>query len=298
MGKRTRPTYSAHEVLVAQARSNPELWRLFAGLGLIVAVVIALNLAIFAFAAWVGSSAWAAGLLTGSTPFALLVLLASFAFVTVGVRLAVRQVHHRNLRSVLGPFPETLVQFWRVFRTLLLLGAVVAVLPPYDMGTELISNTPLATWLMFLPLSLAAVLIQTSAEEILFRGYIQQSLAARFRSPLIWIGVPSILFAAGHYAPGTAGSNAGLIALWSCMFGVLAADLTARAGTLGPAIALHFFNNIIALLFISLPDSLSSLALYVLPYDMSDTDVLRQWLLVDFAVMIVGWLAARLALRR
>jgi hypothetical protein len=82
------------------------------------------------------------------------------------------------------------------------------------------------------------------------------------------------------------------------MFGVLAADLTARAGTLGPAIALHFFNNIIALLFISLPDSLSSLALYVLPYDMSDTDVLRQWLLVDFAVMIVGWLAARLALRR
>jgi len=155
-----------------------------------------------------------------------------------------------------------------------------------------------STWIVLLPFAAGAVLIQTSAEEILFRGYLQQSLAARFRSPLIWVGVPSALFAAGHYAPGIAGDNALLVAVWSCVFGVLAADLTARSGTLGPAIALHFFNNVISLLIISLPDTLSGLALYLLPYDMSDGGMLRQWLWVDFGSMVVCWLTARLAIRR
>ena len=106
------------------------------------------------------------------------------------------------------------------------------------------------------------------------------------------------MFAAGHYAPGITGENAALVATWSCVFGLLAADLTARSGTLGPAIALHFLNNTVALLFISLPETLSGLALYLLPYDMSQTGLLRQWLFVDFAVMMVCWLTARLALRR
>ena len=75
------------------------------------------------------------------------------------------------------------------------------------------------------------------------------------------------------------------------------ADLTARAGTLGPAIAVHLVNNASALIFVSLPDSLSGLSLYTVPYSMSDTEQLRAWLVVDFALMIVGWLAARVAIR-
>ncbi len=47
-----------------------------------------------------------------------------------------------------------------------------------------------------------------------------------------------------------------------------------------------------------MPDSLSGLALYLTPFDMSDGAEVRAWLPVDFAMMIVSWLAARLALRR
>ena len=82
------------------------------------------------------------------------------------------------------------------------------------------------------------------------------------------------------------------------MFGVLTADLTARAGTLGPAIALHFINNVSAMLIVSLPDDLSGLALYVVPFSLEDTAAVRAWLPVDFALMIVFWLAARLAIKR
>ena len=98
--------------------------------------------------------------------------------------------------------------------------------------------------------------------------------------------------------PEEAGENALLLVIWAVMFGVLMADLTARAGTLAPAIAIHLVNNFIAIVIISLPDTLSGLSLYLSPFSMQDTAELRAWLPVDFAMMLVSWLAARLAIRR
>jgi membrane protease YdiL (CAAX protease family) len=152
-------------------------------------------------------------------------------------------------------------------------------------------------WAMLLPLGLAGILIQTSAEELLFRGYLQQQLAARFRSPLVWMGVPSAIFAVAHFDP-SMGTNAWLIVAWAALFGVLMADLTARAGSIGPATAIHFTNNAIGMLVISPPDYLSGLALFLLPFGMDDAEMVRAWLPVDFALMVVMWLTARLALRR
>ena len=290
--------YAPHQMLLVEARKHPELWRLVVGLTIVAAVVVALNAVLFTTVARFGSAEWASALLVGSSPAALLIVLASFIFATLGVALAARLIHRRSLVSIIGPQSVAALQFWRVFRILALLGAVLLVLPPYDLGAPLVANLPFSKWLNLLPLSLAAVLVQTSAEEILFRGYLQQGLAARFRSPLIWMVLPSLLFAIGHYSPATAGQNALLISIWALAFGLLAADLSARAGTLGPSIALHFVNNFTALVVISLPDNLSGLALYHLPFETSDTAAIRPWLFVDFAFMIVGWLAARLALRR
>jgi len=290
--------YSAHEHLVKDARSRPELWRLILGLGLIGVLVAALNLGLFAVVAGMAPHDWTIEFLQGASPLAMLILLGSFGFITFGVAVVAKRLQHRSLHSILGQYQLGLRQFWRVLGALTVLGVIVAVLPPYGVGEPLVRNLDVSTWLVLLPFSVVAVLIQTSAEEVLFRGYIQQSLAARFRSPIIWMGLPAVLFAAGHYAPAVAGDNAMLIAVWSCIFGLLASDLTARSGTLGPAIALHFFNNIIALVLISLPDNLSGLSLFLLPYDMSDTGMLRQWLYVDFVMMFVCWLAARLAIMR
>jgi membrane protease YdiL (CAAX protease family) len=141
-------------------------------------------------------------------------------------------------------------------------------------------------------------MVQVASEEILFRGYIQQALAARFSSPLFWMLIPAVLFGFGHYLPGQAGGNAWMIALWATIFGVLMADLTARAGTLGPAIALHLVNNVTAILIVSVPDSLSGLSLATTPYSLSEAGDMRGWLLIDFALMFVSWLAARVAIRR
>ncbi len=295
-------TYSAHEQFVAPARSAPQVWRLLLGLAVAAVVYLVLNQMLFRTLYRTlgddGGTALFTALQTGATPLAMYILLLSFGFMIMGAGVAARIVHRRPALSLLGPPRLALRQFRSVIWMMFVVGAVIWLLPPWDMGAPLQPNMPLGRWLMLLPLSLVAVLVQVSAEEIFFRGYVQQQLAARFKSPLMWMVLPAVLFGLGHYLPGSAGANAGLIALWAAFFGILMADLTARAGTLGPAIAVHFINNISAILIVSMPDDLSGLALYLSPFSMDDTEALRAWLPVDFALMLVSWLAARLAIRR
>jgi CAAX protease family protein len=294
--------YRAHEMLVMPARARPAFRRLLLGLALVGLVVLGLNTALRAALVALMPGFWRANFsdpqIQGATPAAMLILLGSFAFLAFGTGLAVRWLHDRAPATILGPAPRLRQQAFRVAGALLAVGAILLVLPPYDMGGDLRPNLPFTAWLALLPLSLAAVLLQTGAEEFLFRGYIQQQLAARFSSPWVWMVLPSVLFGLGHYLPAQAGDNAAAIALWSGVFALLMADLTARAGTLAPAIMVHMANNVSALLFIALPDGLSGLALFTVPYEMSDAGQIRAWLPVDFAQILVFWLAARLAIRR
>ncbi|KIN75339.1 Caax amino terminal protease family protein [Sulfitobacter noctilucae] len=293
--------YAPHEVFIAPARHKPELWRFVAGLVLAGFAYILLsqvffqvvyNLARTSYPAMLGE------LMTGRTALAMYLLLLSFGFMSVGVAISVRLLHSRSFLSLLGPIPALLRDFRLVSLSVLAVMAVVFVLPPWGMGGEFIPNMPVQKWLALLFPSLILIFVQVSAEEVVFRGYVQQQLAVRFRSPWAWMVLPSVLFALGHYLPDTAGDNALIIALWAGMFGILMADLTARAGSLGPAIAVHFWNNVSAMLIVSLPEDLSGLALYLTPFGLEDTEALRAWLPVDFAMMLVMWLAARLAIRR
>ena len=292
--------YALHEGFVAPARANADLWRFAVGMVLAVFAYFLLNQIFFqvVYGLAGANTTLLDDLRTGSTPQAMYLLLFSFVFMSIGVGLSARVLHHRGFLSLLGP----LRLLWRDFRAvsiaLLAVMAAVFILPPWDMGGDYVPNMPLSTWLMLLGPSLFFVLVQVSAEEIVFRGYVQQQLAARFRSPLIWMVLPSTLFALGHYLPDSAGENALLIAIWAGVFGVLMADLTARSGSLGPAIAVHFWNNVSAMLIVSLPDELSGLALYLSPFSMEDAEALQAWLPVDFAMMFVLWLAARVAIKR
>lgn len=232
-------------------------------------------------------------LFDGTTPATMLVLLLSFGVWPVALALALNVAHRRAFGSLLG------ANLWPHFVTVTLamavLHGVLLAMPPWgENGLE--PHTPLGLWLSLLPLALLAVFIQVGAEELVFRGYLQQALAARGVPVWVWMGLPSLLFGLGHY-DANAGSNAGLIALWAVIFGLLMADLTARAGSIGPAIAVHMVNNVVALLFTGLNDSLNGLSLFVYPLGLNDEAALRALLPVDFMLMLVSWLAARLALR-
>ncbi|MBT9384109.1 CPBP family intramembrane metalloprotease [Pseudooceanicola sp. CBS1P-1] len=224
-----------------------------------------------------------------------LIYLGSFSAGLLALAGMVNMVHGRALHSLLGPWPLALRQGLRVGLAGLALQTLLWILP---MPEELAPVRHLATppWLLLLPLAVPAVAVQIATEELLFRGYLQARLAQRFRSPWIWMAAPSILFGLLHFQA-SEGANGPWFVASATLFGLVAADLTARSGTLGPALALHLVNNLLAILLVSFGDQLGGLALYHLPVASADP-ALRPLMPLDLATTAVTWLAARLALRR
>jgi len=297
---RTPAAYAMHEGFVAPARPRAAIALTILGVVMIASVYVGLGLAFFVTVQDILSAQTGIlpASLAGSRPLGMFVLLFSFAFMSLGVALTLRTLHKRVFATVFGPLGQCIRDFGSVSVMLVVVMAVVFVLPPWGMDAPLVPNLGFGTWIMLLLPAMVFVLIQTSAEEIVFRGYLQQQLAARFASPLVWVLVPSVLFGLMHWSPDLPGEIGWVMVLWATLFGALMADLTARAGTLGPAMAVHFWNNVAAILVISLPDELSGLALYVTPFGMDDVEAMRAWMPVDFVSMLVLWLAARLGIRR
>jgi len=291
-------SYQSYERLVAPARPTSELWRLASSIVLVVVIFLAANVAYFNFLR--GTPDWhnlSRELENGSTARSVIWMLASFGGLFAALAIALRVIHRRPITSLLGGFPACLSDFWQTLRPAIVLFGIVLILPsPADFAPERAMDV--MPWLMLAPMSLAAILFQITTEELVFRGYLQSQLAARFSSPWVWIVLPSALFAALHYDPSTYGENAILVAAWAGLFGLAAADLTARSGNLGPALALHFANNVSAIMFVSTKDYWDGLALYVVPFGPKDTEFVAAVLPLEGLVILCGWLVARIAIRR
>jgi membrane protease YdiL (CAAX protease family) len=294
------PAYLPHESFIAPARRAAEVWRLFPAAAVIVGSYLGLLFLLGAYLVSTYGQLITGALLQriarGDTPGAMLLLLWTFAGLAVGPMVAVRMIHGRPAGTLFGPSSRRTIAD---FRTVALpVAALHVALLPLALGAEEIRpGVALGAFLGYLPFALPGLLIQTGAEELVFRGYLQQQLAARFRHPAIWMGVPSALFAWGHYLPADFGANAWAVALWAGIFGLLAADLTARTGSLGAALGFHFANNVGAVLLVGIENDLDGLALWSLSIDLSDPGVIGPALAVDFATMLAAWLVARIALR-
>lgn len=188
--------------------------------------------------------------------------LITFAGIWIGLWITMRLLHKERLSKLFGVGA-------RISRSGFLRGfvAVIATSLVTEIGYLAImpevSRSPVAigTWvLLILPL-LAFAFVQTAAEEILFRGYLQRGLAYRYRSPLAWVVVPTVLFTALHWSPGSPlGMNIGvMIAIGA--FSVLLALLVYVTGNLGAAMGAHLGNNMVGFALISHEDMLGGLAL-------------------------------------
>ncbi|PTV94189.1 hypothetical protein C8J27_10987 [Rhodobacter aestuarii] len=291
-------TYPLLDRYVASAKPSAEAWRVLVGLGLIGG---------FYFGALLGGMS-AVGALFGpqtmswvirnmnaaNTPVGLVMLLFSFAPLLLGTMLITRLLHNRPVLSLFGVGAGR--DFALVFPALVLAALLIAPLSGLD--PHLAKSTSLSVMLAWLPLSLPLLFVQIASEELLFRGYVLQQIAARTRWRVLWMGIPAALFGALHYAPDMNGPVAIYVALWATAFGVLAADLTARAGNLGPALAFHLANNISAVLLVGIYGQLDGLSLYTLVINTRDPAEMAPYLAMDSLSMLVFWLLARLMLRR
>ncbi|MEM1235812.1 MAG: type II CAAX endopeptidase family protein [Pseudomonadota bacterium] len=285
--------YAAHDRFVAPAGDGGPPRRLvFAAIVIDIGwfALVALAFSVLPLSAAEGTTR--AGLLFGLLFFAVLMVLTGFVS---------RRLHNRRFLSLFGDFDRLLPDMVRVAGACLALAILLIFLSGWDLRG--IETRPLAAWLAFLPFVVLALLVQCLAEEVLYRGYLQQTCAALFKSRALWLLVPSVWFGLAHYDPASPGAEAWAYVLWASFFGLACADLTARTGSIGAALGLHLTNNIMALCVTAeVGGQWSAAALFLTPAGPEGVaaDPAVVWIGTGYELIILAitWLAARNAIAR
>ena len=297
--------YIAHEHHFGPARGRTEIWRVLLTAGL---VVTSFYLTPWFVAAALGDTALAA-YLQGDTPVALFAALVSFAVPAAVLCWAVARYHDRSPWTLLGSRQDAVSVFRRVALAVLAVLLLIELLPPWPIGDEYdVTRRPIALWALALPFAAIATAIQSGAEELFYRGYLQQQLAALSSRRIIWMGLPSLLFALSHSWNTPGSLDAAVYVVWTFLFGLACADLTARSGSIIPAWALHFANNMMAFCLYGEEGGWSTgFALFLFAEDIWTDTYLSDpgafiigiyYVLFNLPFVLIMWLAVRTVLRR
>lgn len=189
------------------------------------------------------------GRLVGAAgPVGVLFQLATFAGIWPATWAALRLLHAQPFGTLFSP--ERRIR-WRDFGGGLLLAAAFSALTIavalVAVGMPARTELSAGAWLAALAPLAVLVFLQASGEELIFRGYLLQQLAARFRTPVIWAAVPAILFGFAHYSGGTQLGIGWHYVVVTALFGITAAALVWRTGSLAAAMGLHTGMNLLAI---------------------------------------------------
>ena len=227
---------AAERYLALAARGRNEWWRYLAG---VVTVIF-----FFEFLGYVPY--WLAMQYTDFGPREQFIglnagMLVGFA----GLAIAVIGLHRRTLLSLITPYARfdwrralTGAAVWAGFAAVF--SVVEANLYP---GRYEFTFDPS---LFFVSAVLALLLtpLQTTTEELLFRGYIMQGLGRVIRNPWLMIVLSALIFTLPHAGNPEVGSAPWLVLPQYFIIGALMAAVTLRDGRLELAIGIHAANNL------------------------------------------------------
>jgi uncharacterized protein len=138
-------------------------------------------------------------LLLGNNMF-IMVQLIPFIILLLFLLFAVRKLHNRPILSLFTSRPEIDIKrivfaffTWSVFLFISLFLAM-------QTGADLKWNFNPNTFIMLVGISFFIIPLQTTFEELFFRGYLIQSFGRRFKAPVFPILISGVIFGLLHYS--------------------------------------------------------------------------------------------------
>ncbi len=133
-----------------------------------------------------------------ATPAGVLTVLASFCGIWIGAWIAMRLVHGETLSALFGGSRRLSWNGFAKGLVAVLLTSLLSEVLIYPLQPAIARGTiGVAAWLVALVPIAAPTFVQTSSEELLFRGYLPRGLARRFKSPIAWALLPTAAFKNG-----------------------------------------------------------------------------------------------------
>jgi uncharacterized protein len=191
----------------------------------------------------------------GTIPY-YIVLNVSFIFFFIGIWLTAIGIHRRPLRSVITSKPA--INWQRIgfgFITWFLLGIVGSAVEFLIWPETFSFQFEPLTFLIFALIALILTPIQTTSEELFFRGYLVQAGSLLSRNAIFLSLLSGVLFALPHIGNPEMAANFTIVLLSYFVLGVFLAWISIKDGTIELAIGLHAANNLFAGLVVTFPQS-------------------------------------------
>lgn len=178
------------------------------------------------------------------------ITMSSFIPFIVATLLAVRFIHARPLRTLITG--ENHIRWGRMFISggiWLVIAAVIsmteAILYP---GRYVLTFQP-STLFIFALIALILIPIQTSAEELFFRGYLLQWMGLKLKNKWVLAFLNGVLFFLPHAANPEMATNSLLVGLGYFVIGFFFALITLQDNGMEISLGMHAGNNLFAALF-------------------------------------------------
>lgn len=181
-------------------------------------------------------------------------LLGMFAFTFWVFYMSIKKIQHKNLISVITAFPQirwnrVLFSFaiWSVVFLMMFVADYVWLSPE-----NYVLNFDVSNFLALLLISIVFLPIQTSFEEIFFRGYLMHGFSLVFKNGLIPLLFTSLLFGLAHINnPETQSFGLSIMLPYYSLFGMFLGLLALWNNGLELSIGIHTANNILSSLLIT-----------------------------------------------
>jgi membrane protease YdiL (CAAX protease family) len=182
-------------------------------------------------------------------------LLLMFVIGMLGLYMVVKYLHKKNFIDIITSRPK--IDWRRVFVGFGLWLAIIFVM---EFVTYLIDpdnytqrqNIDAESYFVLIVVSLTLLFVQTSFEELYFRGYIMQGVAYFSGKPWISILVSSLLFAAMHLAnPEISEYGLAPMAMYYIIAALFLALVTVMDDGMELALGMHWATNLFGTLFLT-----------------------------------------------
>ncbi len=179
-----------------------------------------------------------------------------FLFLLIGVYIATQWIHQRSFFILINPTGS--IEWKRLtlgFSTWFFILSIQLLVELLWMPQHFVWSFKPLQWAVFLPIALILTPLQTSTEELLFRGYFLQAAGQIIKQPVVLAIATSLPFITAHFS--NSEMNRGSV--WTGLtYGVLSLFLvvvTLKDNRLELALGIHAANNLFILLIANSADS-------------------------------------------
>lgn len=221
----------------------------------------------------------------------LALLLGMFVFALLGLVFALKVIHKKPLRSIVTAYDKPRYnRFFFSFGLWTIMIILITIVSYFtDKGSITLQFKP-ADFAILLLISVVLLPIQTSFEELFFRGYMLQGLSQVFKNGIMPLVITSLLFGSVHMSNPEAKTYGWEVMLpYYSLFGFFLGAITLIDEGLELALGIHCANNLISGLLVTSPNGVLKTDAVFMSSSENPLAELAIWLVMATITFIIFW---------